>query len=44
MATQATLAALADAGLAVDDVDRLVQCDHDRVGDNDLAPRRSGWT
>ncbi len=37
MAIQATLAALADAGLAVDDVDGLVQCDHDRVGYNDLA-------
>ncbi len=37
MAVQATLAALADAGLAVDDVDGLVQCDHDRVGYNDLA-------
>ena len=37
MAIQAALAALADAGLDVDDVDGLVHCDHDRVGYNDLA-------
>jgi acetyl-CoA acetyltransferase len=41
MAIQATLAALADAGLAVDDVDGLVQGDHDRVPTT-TSPRRSG--
>ncbi len=37
MAVQATLAALDDAGLTVDDVDGIVQCDHDLVGYNDLS-------
>lgn len=37
LATEASLAALADAGLAVADVDGIVRCDMDNVRANDLA-------
>lgn len=37
LATQAALAALADAGLTAADVDGVVRCDLDRVAPNDLA-------
>ena len=37
LATQASLAALADAGLVAADVDGIVRCDMDNVRANDLA-------
>jgi acetyl-CoA acetyltransferase len=37
LATQASLAALADAGLSPDDVDGIVRCNHDVVHHNDLV-------
>jgi acetyl-CoA acetyltransferase len=37
LACEATLAALADAGLDVGDVDGIVRCEHDEVRPNDLA-------
>ena len=37
MATEASLAALADAGLTPDDIDGIVSCDYDLVGYNSLA-------
>ena len=37
LATQASLAALADAGLSAADVDGIVRCDMDNVRGNDLA-------
>lgn len=37
LATRASLAALDDAGLSVDDVDGIVRCDHDLVSYTDLA-------
>jgi acetyl-CoA acetyltransferase len=37
LATQASLAALADAGLSVGDIDGIVRCDMDNVRGNDLA-------
>jgi acetyl-CoA acetyltransferase len=37
LATEACLAALADAGLAVSDVDGVVRCDHDLVSAQSLA-------
>jgi len=37
LATEASAAALADAGLTVADVDGLVKCDHDNVTINALA-------
>ena len=37
LATEASLAALADAGLTADDVDGIVRCDMDNVRGNDLA-------
>ena len=37
LATQASLAALADAGLSADDVDGIVRCNHDVVHHNDLV-------
>jgi acetyl-CoA acetyltransferase len=37
LATEASLAALADAGLTPADVDGIVSCDHDLVGYGDLA-------
>jgi acetyl-CoA acetyltransferase len=37
LATEASLAALADAGLTAQDIDGIVSCDHDLVGYGDLA-------
>jgi len=37
LATQASLAAIADAGLSVADIDGIVRCDMDNVRGNDLA-------
>lgn len=37
LATEASLAALEDAGLEPADVDGIVRCDHDHVSHNDLA-------
>ena len=48
LATQASLAAIADAGLEPNDVDGIVRCDFDVVAHNDLAhaltlPNLSYW-
>jgi acetyl-CoA acetyltransferase len=37
LATEATLAAIADAGMTVDEIDGIVRCEHDIVRHNDLA-------
>jgi acetyl-CoA acetyltransferase len=37
LATEASLAAIADAGMAVDEIDGIVRCEHDVVRHNDLA-------
>ena len=48
LATEASLAAIADAGLVPDDIDGIVRCDFDVVAHNDLAhslnlPNLSYW-
>jgi acetyl-CoA acetyltransferase len=37
LANEATLAAIADAGMTVDEIDGIVRCEHDIVRHNDLA-------
>jgi acetyl-CoA acetyltransferase len=37
LATEATLAAVADAGMTVEEIDGIVRCEHDVVRHNDLA-------